>query len=70
MTLPVERYAALENSYRFLLELMLPGGVHKRIPKEVRKRARWCIKHYPHNFELDQLASARPDLLEKPYWVK
>lgn len=53
MTLPDERYRAVVETGKFLQELLSLKGV----PKEVKESARWCLRHYPT--ELDMQYAAR-----------
>lgn len=59
MTLPDERYAAVLRTKQFLLDLCSPK-VYPRVPKEVREQARWCLRHYPDTFDMQQAADAVP----------
>lgn len=55
MTLPSERSQALRNTRRFLRSLLrakeTPG-----VPKEIRHQAYWCLRHFPHDYEINQVA--------------
>jgi hypothetical protein len=62
MTLPDERYAAIHNTERFLMNLCNPR-LTPRVPRAVRQRAQTLLKHYPSVFELDQLAERSPDVI-------
>jgi hypothetical protein len=62
MTLPDERYRALQYTERFLMDLCDPS-VTPRIPKTVRQRAAQCLRHYPSSYHLDQLAACVPSIL-------
>lgn len=64
MTLPDERYRALERTEEFLLDLCN----HKRtprVPRQIRDRARGLLRHYPSAWNLEQLAEAAPDVIVK-----
>jgi hypothetical protein len=63
MTLPDERYRAIKHTERFLLDLCNPR-ITKRIPKEIRDRARSLLRHYPGGYNLDVIATKCPDQLE------
>lgn len=65
MTLPNERYRAMQQVRRFMEELMNSSGFYKRTPMTVREMARTCLKHYPMMWELEELAKKAPDILEK-----
>jgi len=63
MTLPDERYRAVQYAEQFLKRLA--GGHYARVPKAVREEARALLRHYPGNYDLDRLASAAPDILQQ-----
>jgi hypothetical protein len=74
MTMPDERYRAVQYTEKFLMDLMDPK-ITPRVPKEIRQRARACLRHYPSEYYLGMLAEARPDVicreLEGLYkWIK
>lgn len=46
MTTEEEGYRSLEQTRQFLFDLLNPQ-VTKRVPREIRKRASRCLKHYP-----------------------
>jgi hypothetical protein len=64
MTLPEERYRALKQSKKLLEELCDPGKT-PRVPSIIRDRARGILRHFPSDYELDELASNSPELLDK-----
>ena len=67
MTLPDERYRALKQGKKLLEELCDPGKT-PRVPSIVRERARGALRHFPQDYELEQLARACPELLDtEPY---
>lgn len=53
MTLPHERYNAVEQARRILMDMMLPEN---KVPKPMRERARRALKHFPSAFDMEQLA--------------
>ena len=63
MTLPNERYNAIKRTENFLKDLMDPKKT-PRVPREIRKQAYYCLRHYPGNYDLDVLATRSPDVLE------
>jgi len=65
MTLPDERTRSLLNVREFLIALASPHGGLKRIPSDVRRQARYLLKHYPTTWDLDRLAERCPELLYK-----
>lgn len=64
MTLPNERLRALKWAKQFLWDL-LDRQKTKRVPLAIRKMARSIAKHYPNDYELDEIADKCPKLLEK-----
>jgi len=60
MTLPCERTRAVINAREFLVQLCC--GEIKRIPSEVRDRARRILRHYPSPVDLHQAAEVAPDV--------
>lgn len=61
MTLPPERKRAVENTREFLWTLLNPAHT-PRVPKLVRIQARYLLKHYPHNHEMDEAAKLAPKI--------
>lgn len=51
MTLPDERIWALKNTLKFLRDLLDPKKT-PRVPKEVRREAYRCLKHYPGEYHI------------------
>jgi hypothetical protein len=62
MTLPDERYRAIQQTRQFLSDL-LDRTIYPRVPREVRAEARRLLKHYPFNFDLDRLSEKSPDII-------
>lgn len=65
MTLPYERYRAMQNARNFLRDLLDPKKT-PRVPKEVRRRAYSCLKHFPGEFDLERIQEIAKDLLGDP----
>jgi hypothetical protein len=65
MTLPDERARAISNTREFLYNLMDPKKT-PRVPKEVRRRARSCLKHFPSNLDIELVTEGKTDVFEKP----
>ena len=59
MTMPYERKRAVINTQRFLLDLSNPR-ITKRVPKEIRDRARSLLKHYPSEYWMDEASEQAP----------
>lgn len=54
MTLPSEMFQAIRNARHFMLLLMDPKETPK-VPREIRKRARDRLKHFPSEYEITEL---------------
>jgi hypothetical protein len=54
MTLPNEWFISMKNNRQFLFDLLDPTKTPK-VPKEIRKRASECLKHFPMDFEIQEL---------------
>ena len=61
MTLPDERYRAIQQTQRFLLRLLSTP----RVPRAVRDEARGLLRHYPGEYDLQQLESAAPHIVQQ-----
>ena len=62
MTLPDERYRSLLWADRLLKDLC-DSSKTPRVPKEIRARARDCLRHWPDTYYIDRLAEEAPDIL-------
>ena len=60
MTLPDERYRAVQYAQQFLARLA--GGDYPRVPKAVREEARSILRHYPLWYDMQRAAEAAPDV--------
>lgn len=64
MTLPDERYRAVIQTRRFLLDLC--NAEHTpRVPKVIREHARAMLRHYPDDWDMDQVSDASPHVFAK-----
>ena len=61
MTLPDERYRAVVQTEKFLLELLSTP----RIPKKVKEHARWCLRHYPSHSDMMQASQGAPKVFQE-----
>jgi len=64
MTLPDERYRAVVQTRRFLLDLTNPQHT-PRLPKLIRQTARDMLRHYPNDWEMRQAARGAPDVFQE-----
>jgi len=60
VTLPDERYRAVQYAQQFLARLA--GGDYPRVPKAVREEARSILRHYPLWYDMQRAAEAAPDV--------
>ena len=64
MTLPDERYRAVVQTRRFLLDLC--NSQHTpRVPKLVRDRARSMLRHYPSDWDMNRAAESAPEVFQE-----
>lgn len=63
MTLPDERYRSVLRTREFLWRLA--GGEFPRTPKAVRQEAAALLRHYPSEFELDDVSHYAPHVFTK-----
>jgi len=59
MTLPDERYRSLVHTKQFLMELLSPATT-PRVPRAIRRRASACLRHWPDDYYLEEIARALP----------
>jgi len=64
MTLPDERYRAIQMAERLLQDLCDPK-VTPRIPSTIRVRAMGALRHYPGSYDLSQLERAAPHVVQQ-----
>lgn len=61
MTIPTERTNSLLQTKK-LLESLLDPAATPRVPKEIRQRARGCLRHFPSAYEIELTAKHYPSL--------
>jgi hypothetical protein len=61
MTLPDERYRAVVQTQRFLLEILTTP----RVPKAIKDRARSCLRHYPNDWDMQRASEGAPDVFQQ-----
>ena len=64
MTLPDERYRAVVQTRRFLLDLCNPQHT-PRVPKLVRETARSMLRHYPTDYDMLTAAEEAPEIFQE-----
>jgi hypothetical protein len=58
MTLPDERYRAVVKTREFLLEILTTP----RVPKSIKDGARYCLRHYPNEYDMKKTAQTSADI--------
>lgn len=61
MTLPDERYRAVVQTRRFLLDLCNPQHT-PRVPKIIRETARSMLRHYPSDYDMKKVSQTSADI--------
>jgi len=61
MTMPKERRQAVIRTEKFLIDLMDPKTT-PRVPKEIRKKAAQCLRHYPTDYDMNLAAEQAPNV--------
>ena len=64
MTLPDERYRAIIQAKQFLERLSFSSEI-KRVPLAVRKEARGILRHFPSEYDLDQIEQYAPHVVQQ-----
>lgn len=64
MTLPDERYRAIQRAELLLRQLCDPS-ITPRVPKYVRREAAAVLRHYPGAWDLKQLADSAPHVVQE-----
>ncbi len=59
--MPDERYRAVLYAEEFLRALS-DSNITKRVPKELRQRARGILRHYPNTWDMQRAASGSPEV--------
>lgn len=62
MTLPDERYRAIQNTRQFLQDL-LDSKKTPKVPRSIRQHAYSLLRHYPGPWDLERLAEKSPDVI-------
>jgi len=66
MTLPNERFRSILHARNFLRDLLDPKKTPK-VPKDIRQRAYWALRHFPAHYELENIRKKCPKILgEQP----
>jgi len=65
VTLPDERYRAVQWAERFLRELATDRQKYPRIPLAVRREALSILHHYPGQWDLDRASTGAPEVFQQ-----
>jgi hypothetical protein len=65
MTIPIERSYAIQNVREFLYSLLDPQ-MTPRVPKAIRQEARWHLKHFPSEVDMEATRKKCPEIFGKP----
>jgi hypothetical protein len=58
MTLPDERYRAVMQTQKLLLEILSTP----RVPKSIKEGARSCLRHYPTEYDMRKASQTSGDI--------
>lgn len=61
MTLPNERTSAIKRTEELLLDL-LDSKKTPKVPRYVRLRAASCLRHYPRDYDMEQVTEKVPEV--------
>lgn len=61
MTLPDERYRAVVQTQKFLVEILNTP----RVPKVIKDGARHCLRHYPSDWDMKRAADSAPEVFQE-----
>lgn len=61
MTLPDERYRAVVQTQKFLVEILSTP----RVPKAIKDQARSCLRHYPSDWDMKRAADCAPEVFQE-----
>ena len=64
MTLPDERYRAVQQTKKFLIDLCSPKRT-PRVPKDIRQLANSLLRHYPSDWDMEQAAEGAPQIFQE-----
>jgi hypothetical protein len=61
MTLPDERYRAVIQTQKLLVEILTTP----RVPKAIKDSARYCLRHYPNDWDMKRAADGAPEVFQE-----
>jgi hypothetical protein len=59
--MPDERFRAVVKTREFLQEILTTP----RVPKNIKDSARWCLRHYPSDWDMQRTALQAPDVFQE-----
>ena len=62
MTLPDERYRSVIETKKFLESIL---NTRSGLSKDMKEQARWCLRHYPSEYDLDRASKGAPDVFQR-----
>jgi hypothetical protein len=65
LTLPDERYRAIQRAGDLLLRIAAHPKLTPGVPKRVREEAAAVLRHYPGAWDLDMMAAKCPEQLQQ-----
>lgn len=63
MTLPYERLRAVNGTRDFLYDLLDPKKT-PRVPKDIRRQALRCLRHYPSEYDMEETSKYIPGVFD------
>jgi hypothetical protein len=64
MTLPDERFRALQAAQRFMIDLT-DSKKTPRLPKYIRDHAKAVLRHYPTNWDMKRIEELAPHIIQE-----
>jgi hypothetical protein len=62
MTLPDERYRSVMETKKFLESIL---NTRSGLSKDMKEQARWCLRHYPSEYDLDRASEGSPEIFQR-----
>jgi hypothetical protein len=59
--MPDERFRAVVQTEKFLKEILTTP----RVPKNIKDGARWCLRHYPNEYDMKKTSQTSPDIFQE-----
>jgi hypothetical protein len=65
MTLPDERYRSIQRAGDLLLRIAAHPKLTRGVPKQIREEAAAILRHYPGEWDLQQLERSAPHVVQE-----